>query len=56
MVSPKTGYFISEVDGFEGLINKENMLEMTAAQLEDIIETQVVTVEPAVPTTTSGTM
>lgn len=48
VVSPKTGYFISEVDGFEGLINKENMLEMTAAQLEDIIETQVVTVEPAV--------
>ena len=48
MVSPKTGYFISEVDGFEGLINKENMFEMTAAQLEDIIETQVVTVEPSV--------
>lgn len=48
VLSPKTGYFISEVDGFENIINKENMLEMTAAQLEEVINTQVVTVEPSV--------
>lgn len=48
VVSPKTGYFISEVDGFENLVDKETMHEMTAAQLEELINTQVVTVEPKV--------
>ena len=30
VVSPKTGYFISSVDGFENVINKENIFEKTA--------------------------
>lgn len=46
--SPKTGYFISGIDGFENLINKDNMREMTAAQIEEIINTDVITVEPKV--------
>ena len=48
VTSPKTGYFISEVDGFENLVNKETMFEMTAAQLEELINTEIVTVEPSV--------
>lgn len=47
VTSPKTGYFISKVDGFENLINKENIAEMTAAGIEELINTEVVTVEPA---------
>lgn len=46
--SPKTGYFISGIDGFENLINKDSMKEMTAAQIEEVINTEVVTVEPKV--------
>ncbi len=48
VTSPKTGYFVSEVDGFENLVNKETMFEMTAAQLEELINTEIVTVEPSV--------
>lgn len=48
VLSPKNGYFISEIDGFENLINKEMIDEMTVAELESIINRDVVTVEQKV--------
>ncbi len=43
--SPKTGYFISEIDGFENLINKENLFEKSVSEIEKIINTEVVPME-----------
>lgn len=48
VMAPKSGYFISEIDGFETLINKEMIPDMTVAQLEEIINKDVVTVEQKV--------
>ncbi len=45
VTSPKTGYFISSADGFENLINKETLFEMSVKDIEDIINQEVVTVE-----------
>lgn len=45
VVSPKTGYFISSVDGFENVINKENIFEKTVSELEEIITEDVVASE-----------
>lgn len=46
--SPKTGYFISAVDGFENLINKENIFEKTVAEVEAIIGQETVASEQVV--------
>ncbi len=48
VLSPKNGYFISEIDGFENLINKEMIDEMTVAEMESVMERDVVTVEQKV--------
>ncbi|MBR5507423.1 MAG: hypothetical protein IKV88_05190, partial [Clostridia bacterium] len=45
VTSPKTGYFISSVDGFENIINKENLFEKTVSEIEDIIVQDVVASE-----------
>ncbi len=45
VLAPKTGYFISGVDGFENLISKENIYEKTVEEIEGIINQDVVTVE-----------
>lgn len=45
VLSPKTGYFISSVDGFENIINKENLFEKNVTDIEKIIVQDVVTVE-----------
>lgn len=43
--SPKTGYFISSVDGFEDVITKENLFEKTVSEIEAIINQDVVASE-----------
>ena len=48
VLAPKTGYFISGVDGFENIINKENIYEKNAAEIEEIINQDVVTIEPKI--------
>ena len=48
VVAPRSGYFISEIDGFETLINKEMIADMSVAQLEEIITKDVVAVEQKV--------
>ncbi|MBQ7874823.1 MAG: hypothetical protein IJ306_06670 [Oscillospiraceae bacterium] len=45
VTSPKTGYFISSVDGFENIINRENLFEKSVSEIEDIINQDVVTAE-----------
>ena len=45
VLSPKNGYFISSVDGFEEIINKENIFEKNVAELEEIISRDVVASE-----------
>ena len=45
VTSPKTGYFISSVDGFENVINKENLFEKSVSEIEKIIDTDVITVD-----------
>ena len=45
VTSPKTGYFISSVDGFENIINKENLFEKSAAEIEEIINRDIVASE-----------
>ena len=45
VLSPKTGYFISSVDGFENIINKETLFEKSVSDIEAIIAQDVVTVE-----------
>ena len=42
VTSPKTGYFISSVDGFEEIITKENLFEKTVSEIEEIISKDVV--------------
>lgn len=46
--SPKTGYFISSVDGFENVINKENLFEKSVAEVESIINQETVASEQKV--------
>ncbi len=48
VLAPKSGYFISSVDGFENIINKENLFEKTVAEIEEIIYLDVVTAEQRV--------
>ena len=45
VTSPKTGYFISSVDGFEEVINKETLFEKTVSEIEEIINQEVVASE-----------
>lgn len=45
VLSPKTGYFISSVDGFEEIINKENLFEKSVSEIEEIINKEIVTAE-----------
>ena len=45
VTSPKTGYFISSVDGFEDVITKENLFEKTVSEIEEIISEDVVASE-----------
>ena len=45
VTSPKTGYFISSVDGFENIINKESLFEKNVSEIEEIINTDAVAVE-----------
>ena len=45
VTSPKTGYFISSVDGFESIIDKESLFEKSVSEIEEIINTDVVTVD-----------
>ncbi|MBQ7124118.1 MAG: hypothetical protein IJO01_05855 [Oscillospiraceae bacterium] len=45
VASPKTGYFISSVDGFENLITKESLFEKTVSEIEAIINQDIVTSE-----------
>ncbi len=45
VTSPKTGYFISSVDGFEDIINKETLFEKSVSEIEEIINTDTVAVE-----------
>ena len=45
VTSPKTGYFISSVDGFEEIITKENLFEKTVSEIEEIISKDVVASE-----------
>ena len=45
VTSPQTGYFISSVDGFENMVNKETLFEKSVSEIEDIINTDVVTVD-----------
>ncbi len=46
--SPKTGYFISEIDGFENLIDKDSLFEKSVSEIEKIIGTEVVPMEQKV--------
>lgn len=46
VTSPKTGYFISSVDGFENIINKESLFEKSVLEIEEIINQDIVTAEP----------
>ncbi|MBR3963684.1 MAG: hypothetical protein IKK14_09205 [Oscillospiraceae bacterium] len=41
VTSPKTGYFISSVDGFEELITKESLFEKSVSEIEEIINQEV---------------
>lgn len=45
VLSPKTGYFISSVDGFEDIINKETLFEKSVSEIEEIINTDIVAAE-----------
>ena len=45
VTSPKTGYFISSVDGFENIITKETVFEKNVSELEEIISQDVVASE-----------
>ncbi len=45
VTSPKTGYFISSVDGFEDVITKESLFEKSVSEIEEIINKDVVTSE-----------
>ncbi|MBQ3530509.1 MAG: hypothetical protein IJA05_01145 [Oscillospiraceae bacterium] len=45
VTSPQTGYFISSVDGFENMVTKETLFEKSVSEIEDIINTDVVTVD-----------
>lgn len=45
VTSPKTGYFISSVDGFEDIISKESLFEKTVSEIEEIINLDVVASE-----------
>lgn len=45
VVSPKTGYFISSVDGFESIIDKDSLFEKSVSEIEAIINQDVVTAE-----------
>jgi len=45
VTSPKTGYFISSVDGFENVINKETLFDKSVSEIEDIIYQDVVAAE-----------
>ena len=42
VLAPKSGYFISSVDGFESVITKENLFEKSVSELEEIILLDVV--------------
>lgn len=48
IMSPRGGYFISTIDGFENLIDKESVYDKTVAELEDIISTDTVSAEPKI--------
>lgn len=48
VLSPKTGYFISSIDGFENIINKETLFEKSVSEIEDIINRDIVTKEDKV--------
>ncbi len=41
VTSPKNGYFISSVDGFENIINKETLFEKSVSDIEAIINQEV---------------
>lgn len=45
VLAPKGGYFISSVDGFESIINKDNLFEKSVSEIEAIISQDVVTSE-----------
>ena len=45
VLAPKSGYFVSSVDGFEEIINKETLFEKTVAEIEGIIYQDIVTAE-----------
>lgn len=45
VLAPKSGYFVSSIDGFENLINKESLFEKSVSEIEEIIYQDVVTVE-----------
>ena len=45
MTSPKTGYFISSVDGFEDIINKESLFEKSVSEIEEIINKDTVAID-----------
>ena len=36
-----TGYFISTVDGFEGIVNRESINDMTVSQIEELVKREV---------------
>ena len=38
VTSPKTGYFISSVDGFEEIITKESLFEKSVSEIEEKVE------------------
>ncbi|MBR2041192.1 MAG: hypothetical protein IJ945_02350 [Oscillospiraceae bacterium] len=42
VASPKTGYFISSVDGFENIITKETLFEKNVSEIEEIINQELV--------------
>lgn len=48
VLAPKNGYFISTIDGFENLINKDTLYEMTVADIENLIGTDSVVIDPKV--------
>lgn len=45
VLAPKSGYFISSVDGFESIINKESLFEKSVSEIEEIINQDIVTAE-----------
>ncbi len=45
VASPKTGYFISSVDGFENIITKETLFEKTVSEIEEVINQEIVVAE-----------